>query len=85
MQAVPAVAKFSIRALHGNALATDNLVPALHTALIQVRDETALGPFVAGDGYGTGSREHLVPALALAGRVPEAQEKARLFLAGNPN
>ncbi|ESY65262.1 MULTISPECIES: adenylate/guanylate cyclase domain-containing protein [Mesorhizobium] len=37
------------------------------------------------DTYGTGSREHLVPALALAGRVPEAQEEARLFLAGNPN
>ncbi|MER9331196.1 adenylate/guanylate cyclase domain-containing protein [Mesorhizobium sp. M0488] len=35
--------------------------------------------------YGTGSREHLVPALALAGRLPEAQEEARLFLAGNPN
>lgn len=34
---------------------------------------------------GTGSREHLVPALALAGRVAEAQEEARLFLAGNPN
>ena len=24
-------------------------------------------------------------ALALAGRVPEAQEEARIFLAGNPN
>ncbi|WP_348647074.1 adenylate cyclase [Mesorhizobium sp. NZP2077] len=35
--------------------------------------------------YGTGSREHLVPALALAGRVPEAQEEARIFLAGNPS
>ncbi|MER8957124.1 adenylate/guanylate cyclase domain-containing protein [Mesorhizobium sp. M0833] len=35
--------------------------------------------------YGTGSREHLIAALALAGRLPEAQEEARLFLAGNPN
>ncbi|MER9344585.1 adenylate/guanylate cyclase domain-containing protein [Mesorhizobium sp. M0601] len=34
--------------------------------------------------YGTGSREHLIAALALAGRLPEAQEEARLFLAGNP-
>ena len=35
--------------------------------------------------YGTGSRENLIPALALAGRVPEAREEARLFLAGNPD
>jgi adenylate cyclase len=35
--------------------------------------------------YGTGSREALIPALALAGRVSEAQEEARLFLAGNPD
>ncbi|MFK0688825.1 adenylate/guanylate cyclase domain-containing protein [Mesorhizobium sp. IMUNJ 23033] len=35
--------------------------------------------------YGTGSREVLIPALALAGRVSEAQEEARLFLAGNPD
>ena len=35
--------------------------------------------------YGTGSRVDLIAALALAGRVPEAQEEARLFLAGNPN
>jgi TolB-like protein/Flp pilus assembly protein TadD len=35
--------------------------------------------------YGTGSREALIPALALAGRLPEAREEARLFLAGNPN
>jgi TolB-like protein len=34
--------------------------------------------------YGTGSREALVPALALAGRVSEAKDEARLFLAGNP-
>ncbi|MER8640168.1 adenylate/guanylate cyclase domain-containing protein [Mesorhizobium sp. M1365] len=34
--------------------------------------------------YGTGSREHLIAALALGGRLPEAQEEARLFLAGNP-
>lgn len=34
--------------------------------------------------YGTGSREGLIPAL-LAGRVSEAQEEARLFLAGNPD
>ncbi|WP_095080342.1 adenylate/guanylate cyclase domain-containing protein [Mesorhizobium sophorae] len=35
--------------------------------------------------YGTGSREHLIAALALAGRLPEAQEEAGLFLAGNPD
>ncbi|RWL44884.1 MAG: adenylate/guanylate cyclase domain-containing protein [Mesorhizobium sp.] len=35
--------------------------------------------------YGTGSREALIAALALAGRVSEAQEEARLFLAANPN
>jgi len=34
--------------------------------------------------YGTGSRIVLIAALALAGRVPEACEEARLFLAGNP-
>jgi adenylate cyclase len=34
--------------------------------------------------YGTGSREVLIAALALAGRVPEARDEARLFLAGNP-
>jgi adenylate cyclase len=34
--------------------------------------------------YGTGSRENLIGALALAGRMPEAREEARLFLAGNP-
>jgi adenylate cyclase len=35
--------------------------------------------------YGTGSREHLTAALALAGRLPEAREEARLLLAGIPN
>ena len=35
--------------------------------------------------YGTGSREALVAALAMAGRLPEAQEEARLFLADNPS
>ncbi|WP_181167512.1 tetratricopeptide repeat protein [Mesorhizobium sp. B2-6-5] len=35
--------------------------------------------------YGTGSREALIAALALAGRVSEAQEEARLFLTANPN
>ncbi|MDX8541458.1 adenylate/guanylate cyclase domain-containing protein [Mesorhizobium abyssinicae] len=35
--------------------------------------------------YGTGSREDLIAALALVGRVSEAQEEARLFLAGNPD
>lgn len=35
--------------------------------------------------YGTGSREHLIVALALAGRVSEAQDEARLFIAGNPS
>ncbi|MES0049277.1 adenylate/guanylate cyclase domain-containing protein [Mesorhizobium sp. M0053] len=47
--------------------------------------EEAVATLSREDTYGTGSREHLVPALALAGRVPEAQEEARLFLAGNPN
>jgi hypothetical protein len=36
-------------------------------------------------GHGTGSREALIPALALAGREPEAREEARIFLAGNPD
>lgn len=35
--------------------------------------------------YGTGSREFLVVALALGGRVSEAREEARIFLASNPN
>ncbi|WP_457940328.1 adenylate/guanylate cyclase domain-containing protein [Mesorhizobium sp. 10J20-29] len=35
--------------------------------------------------YGTGSREHLIAALALSGRLSEAQEEARLFIASNPN
>ncbi|WP_095813938.1 tetratricopeptide repeat protein [Mesorhizobium sp. WSM3860] len=35
--------------------------------------------------YGTGSRESLIAALALSGRLSEAQEEARLFLAVNPN
>jgi TolB-like protein/class 3 adenylate cyclase len=35
--------------------------------------------------YGTGSREFLVAALALGGRVSEAREEARIFLASNPN
>ncbi|MCA0049352.1 adenylate/guanylate cyclase domain-containing protein [Mesorhizobium sp. B283B1A] len=47
--------------------------------------EEAVASLSREETYGTGSREHLVPALALAGRVPEAQEEARLFLAGNPN
>lgn len=34
--------------------------------------------------YGTGSRVNLIGALALADRMPEAREEARLFLAGNP-
>ncbi|TIM22674.1 MAG: adenylate cyclase [Mesorhizobium sp.] len=47
--------------------------------------EEAVATLSREETYGTGSREHLVVALALAGRVPEAQEEARLFLAGNPN
>ncbi|ESY89660.1 hypothetical protein X738_31585 [Mesorhizobium sp. LNHC209A00] len=47
--------------------------------------EEAVGTLSRDETYGTGSREHLVVALALAGRIPEAREEARLFLAGNPN
>jgi TolB-like protein len=47
--------------------------------------EEAVATLSRDETYGTGSREVLIPALALAGRVPEAQEEARLFLAGNPN
>lgn len=49
------------------------------------RYEEAVATLSREETYGTGSREHLVPALALAGRVPEAQGEARLFLAGNPS
>jgi adenylate cyclase len=34
--------------------------------------------------YGTGSRRNLVAALALLGRIDEAREEAKLFLAFNP-
>ena len=47
--------------------------------------EEAVATLSREETYGTGSREVLIPALALAGRVPEAREEARLFLAGNPN
>ncbi|RWO30353.1 MAG: tetratricopeptide repeat protein [Mesorhizobium sp.] len=47
--------------------------------------EEAVASLSREETYGTGSREHLIAALALAGRVSEAQEEARLFLAGNPN
>ena len=49
------------------------------------RYEEAVATLSREETYGTGSRENLIPALALAGRVPEAREEARLFLAGNPN
>ena len=47
--------------------------------------EEAVATLSREETYGTGSREALIPALALAGRVPEAREEARLFLAGNPS
>ena len=47
--------------------------------------EEAVATLSREETYGTGSREHLTAALALAGRVPEAREEARLFLAGNPD
>jgi TolB-like protein/class 3 adenylate cyclase/Flp pilus assembly protein TadD len=46
--------------------------------------EEAITTLSREETYGTGSREALILALALAGRVPEAREEARLFLAGNP-
>jgi tetratricopeptide (TPR) repeat protein len=49
------------------------------------RYEDAIGTLSREETYGTGSREILIPALALAGRMPEAREEARLFLVGNPN
>jgi TolB-like protein len=47
--------------------------------------EEAVATLSREETYGTGSRQALIPALALAGRVPEAREEAHLFLAGNPN
>lgn len=47
--------------------------------------EEAVASLSRDETYGTGSRENLIAALALAGRVSEAQEEARLFLAGNPD
>jgi adenylate cyclase len=47
--------------------------------------EEAVASLSREETYGTGSRESLIAALALAGRVSEAQEEARLFLAVNPN
>lgn len=47
--------------------------------------EQAVATLSREETYGTGSRENLIGALALAGRVPEAREEARLYLAGNPN
>jgi adenylate cyclase len=47
--------------------------------------EEAVATLSREETYGTGSREHLTAVLALAGRVPEAREEARLFLAGNPD
>ncbi|UCI05289.1 adenylate/guanylate cyclase domain-containing protein [Mesorhizobium sp. B1-1-8] len=46
--------------------------------------EEAIATLSRDETYGTGSRVNLIPALALASRVPEAREEARLFLAGNP-
>ena len=47
--------------------------------------EEAVATLSRDETYGTGSRVNLIPALACAGRLPEAQEEARLFLAGNPD
>jgi adenylate cyclase len=47
--------------------------------------EDAVATLSREDTYGTASRDFLIPALALAGRVPEAREEARLLLAGTPN
>ncbi|TGP86377.1 adenylate/guanylate cyclase domain-containing protein [Mesorhizobium sp. M2D.F.Ca.ET.223.01.1.1] len=47
--------------------------------------EEAVASLSREETYGTGSKEHLIAALALAGRVSEAQEEARLFLAANPD
>src|SRR5262249_43963220 len=49
------------------------------------RYEEAVATLSREETYGTGSREALIPALALAGRVPEAEEEARLLLADNPD
>jgi TolB-like protein/class 3 adenylate cyclase len=46
--------------------------------------EEAVATMSRDETYGTGSRVHLITSLALAGRVPEAREEARLLLAGNP-
>lgn len=46
--------------------------------------EEAVATLSREETYGSGSRENLIGALALAGRVPEAREEARIFLAGNP-
>lgn len=46
--------------------------------------EEAVATLSRKETYATGSRENLIGALALAGRVPEAREEAKLFLAGNP-
>ena len=45
----------------------------------------AIASLSRAETYGTGSRECLVAALALGGRVSEAREEARIFLASNPN
>ncbi|MBZ9673329.1 tetratricopeptide repeat protein [Mesorhizobium sp. ES1-3] len=47
--------------------------------------EEAVASLRREETYGTGSREALIAALALASRISEAQEEARLFLAANPN
>lgn len=47
--------------------------------------EKAIETLTREETYGSGSREALIAALALAGRLPEAREEARLFIAGNPD
>ncbi|QKC85434.1 tetratricopeptide repeat protein [Mesorhizobium sp. NZP2077] len=47
--------------------------------------DEAMATLSRDETYGTGSRVNLIPALAFAGRVPDAREEARLFLAGNPD
>jgi tetratricopeptide (TPR) repeat protein len=77
--------KFCAEALRLNPRPTPGFFWILGTAYIVAgRYEEAVATLSREETYGTGSREALIPALALAGRVPEAREEARLFLADNP-
>ncbi|MBZ9670920.1 adenylate/guanylate cyclase domain-containing protein [Mesorhizobium sp. ES1-3] len=58
------------------------------TGLAQIASgqfEEAVATLSRDETYGTGSREDLIAALALAGRVSEAREEACLLLNGNPD